>query len=837
MDSIYPSSFESKVGFDRIREHVAGLCLCPLGRRNAQQVQFISDYQTVVRLVDETSEMKTILLMEDGFPVDGYVDATPFLERIKREGTYLDETELVNLRRSLDAIRALLAFFKKGDEPKYPRLTDLAKPVAYFPYVSDRIDAIINKFGKVKDNASPELAQIRSSISSIQNSISKRITSILKSAQSEGIVESDASPSIRDGRIVIPVLAANKRKLKGLVLDESATGKTVFIEPVEVVEMNNELRDLEYQERREVIRILVEFADSIRPYLPDLLLSYEFLGIIDFIRAKALFALNVAGNKPIVNSKAGISLRNAVHPLLMLALKKEGKSVVPLTLELNDKNHLLLISGPNAGGKSVCLKTTGLAQYMLQCGFLPPVTENSEMGIFNKIFIDIGDEQSIENDLSTYSSHLLNMKHFLRYADSKTMVLIDEFGSGTEPVAGGAIAEAILGKLNEAGTFGIITTHYSNLKHFASNSDGIINGAMLFDNVKIEPLFRLEVGKPGSSFAFEIARKIGLPEDLLQVASSKTGDDYVTFEKHLRVISRDKRYWEQKREKIRLTDKRLEEMEQKLASELSALKTKKQEVVQQAKQEAQALLAETNRRIENTIREIREAEAEKERTRELRSNLEQFKEEVKQQLADGASDEEIERKMAQIKDRQKRRDERKAKTGEVDAKPSKKGAPVQDDEDKPLAPGDKVKLAGQDIPGEVVSVGPNTAVVGFGQMLTTVQLDKLQRISSNEYRKSNREVRQPRTSSTYDMHKKRLNFKSDIDIRGYRADDAMLEVQELLDEALMLGISQVRILHGKGNGILRQLIREYLQTLPFVSSFADERVDLGGAGITVVKLD
>jgi DNA mismatch repair protein MutS2 len=830
MAFIYPKNFEEKVGFDKIRGLVSSRCLCSLGVSKVEESAFSSDYEKISRLLAEVDEMKTICLMDDTFPVDNYIDSTPYLLRIKVVGTWLDERELFDLRKSLDSIKALLNFFRRGEEPRYPNLTNLTKNLTYYPYVTDRIDSILNKFGKIKDNASPELARIRSEVSSKQASISKRIQSILKLGQSDGFVESDATPSMRDGRIVIPVAAANKRKIKGFIHDESATGKTVYIEPVEVVELNNEIRELEYAERREVIRILVEFSDSIRPYLDDLLIAYDFLGIIDFIRAKALFAIDVAGAKPILTDKPYLYIRQAKHPLLFIALKREGKEIVPLDIQLQSNERILLISGPNAGGKSVCLKTVGLLQYMMQCGFLPSMLENSEVGIFDKIFIDIGDEQSIENDLSTYSSHLLNMKQFLRNADSKSLILIDEFGAGTEPMVGGAIAESMLQRFCDQGTFGVITTHYTNLKHFASGTQGIVNGAMLFDMNKIQPLFRLEIGKPGSSFAFEIARKIGLPEDVLQSASSKVGEDHVSFEKHLREISRDKRYWEKKRDNIRLTSRKVEEMENKLEQELLAIKGQRKEILTKAKKDAENLLSDTNKQIENTIRVIKESSAHKEKTKEVRSKLDAFKDDFVSKV--DSQDDTIEKKIEQIKEKQKRRDD----------KAREKGQPITNTTPdvpmvKPLEKGDKVKLKDQDIVGEIVEIGPKNAVVAFGNMMTSIDVEKLEGITANEFRKASREVSQPRTGATVDTHKRRLNFKSDIDIRGYRADEAIRATQDLVDEALMLGIGQIRILHGKGNGILRQLIREYLATQPVVKSFADEHIEFGGTGITIVKLD
>lgn len=827
MLNTYPETFEQKVGFDKVRELAMAKCLCPLGAAKVSSVEFLYNYEVVEVLICQVNEMKSICMMENAFPIENYYDLTPSLNKIAKVGTWLDELELQNLKRSLETIKAILSFLKKVTE-KYPHIAELSKNVAYYPYVIERIDSILDKFGKIKDNASPELAKIRSAIASKQGSVSKLVMSILRIAREQGVVEQDVTPSIREGRVVIPVLAANKRKLKGIVHDESSTGKTVFIEPVEVVELNNEIRELEYDERREIIRILVDFADSIRPYLPDLLSAYDFLGTIDFIRAKALFAIEYHGAKPILKSSTGTYLRQAKHPILLKSLKREGKEIVPLDIELNQQNRILLISGPNAGGKSVCLKTFGLLQYMLQCGFLPCALENSEMGIYRNIFIDIGDEQSIENDLSTYSSHLLNMKHFLRNAQKETLVLIDEFGAGTEPMAGGAIAEAILQQLCNIGAFGVITTHYSNLKHFAANTPGIINGAMLFDNAKIEPLFKLEIGKPGSSFAFEIARKIGLPESVLTDAGSKVGEDYITFEKHLREISRDKRYWEKKRDNIRISNKKAEELQDKLEKELDVLKEQRKEILANAKKEAQSILAETNKQIENTIRTIKEANAQKEETKQAREELDTFKKTVEQVAV---NDETLDKKIEQIK----RRQERKQQKGNETKEP-KSSAPVVEDL-KVIGIGDKVKIKGQSMLGEVVSLSSQSASVAFGNMITVVQIDRLEKISSNVFRNANKTLEQPRTGAGFDTFKRRLNFKSDIDIRGYRADEAIEEVQDLIDDALMLSISRVRILHGKGNGILRQVIRDYLKSAPGVKTYADEHIEYGGSGITVVDID
>lgn len=823
---IYPDTFEQKVGFDKVRELTLARCLCELGEQRVRDAGFNTNPDIVFEWIEQTHEMKTICQMEDGFPTDGYIDVTPALRKLNVEGQWLDENELQQLRRSLDTIKQLLAFVKRVSD-KYPAIAKLATGINYYPYVIERIDSILDRYGRIKDNASAKLAEIRASIRAKEASVNKLVQGIMRSAREQGVVEADTQPTVREGRVVIPVAAANKRKLKGIVHDESATGKTVFIEPVEVVELNNEIRELEYEERREIVRILIELADSIRPYLPELLTAYDFMGDIDFIRAKALLAIEFDGVKPILNGNSTvIYLRQARHPILQLSLKREGKRIVPLDIELNLNDRILLISGPNAGGKSVCLKTVGLLQYMLQCGFLPCVLENSEMGIFSKIFIDIGDEQSLENDLSTYSSHLINMKQMLRHADGQSLVLIDEFGAGTEPSAGGAIAEAILQELCNKGTFGVITTHYSNLKHFAANTPGIVNGAMLFDNERIEPLFKLEIGKPGSSFAFEIARKIGLPEKVLDVASQKVGSDYITFEKHLREISRDKRYWEKKRESIRLANKRAEEAEEKLQKELEELEKKRKEIIATAKKEAQELLANVNKQIENTIRTIKETNADKERTREARKELENLKIEIENPETTNAL---IERKMELIKQRQERKARKNQQKETITSKP------VKEDEVKAIEPGDKVKVEGSDMVGEVISISDKSASVAIGGMITVVKANKLKRISTGEYREAAKQ--KPTLNTGFDVYKRRLNFKSDIDVRGYRAEEALEAVQDLIDDALMLGFNRVRILHGKGNGILKQVIRDFLKATPGVKNFSDEHVEFGGAGITVVDLD
>ncbi|MGE5448613.1 MAG: endonuclease MutS2, partial [Bacteroidales bacterium] len=661
-----------------------------------------------------------------------------------------------------------------------------------------------------------------------QSGVSKRLQSILKKAQDDGLVEEDASVSIRDGRAVIPIASAFKRKLNGIVHDESSTGKTSYVEPAEVVELNNQIRELEYAEMREIVRILTVFSNDIRPYLPDLMLAYEFLGRIDFIRAKAIFANELNAIKPYMEDKCQLEWEGAVHPLLMMALRRENRKVVPLNITLTPKKHILLISGPNAGGKSVCLKTVGLLQYMLQCGLLIPVRENSVTGIFDKLFIDIGDEQSIENDLSTYSSHLMNMKFFLKNSNDKTLVLIDEFGTGTEPMLGGAIAESILAQLEQMKTFGVITTHYTNLKHFASSAEGIENAAMMYDSSKMEPLFQLDIGKPGSSFAFEIARKIGLPEHILQSATEKIGVDHINFDKHLRDIVRDKRYWETKRQKIRTVEKSLDTLAEKYETDLGQLDKQRKEILQKARKDAESIINEANKKIENTIREIRETQADKEKTKELRARLIDFKEEVVETT--NTQDEFIEQKIQKLKEKESRRNEKRSTKKEVAPK-------VVEEEPETLKVGDKVLMTGNQNVGEILELNEKNAIVAFGQLRTSVSRDKLEKITNNEAKKLKKTYNQTLPNINKGLSEKRLNFKTEIDVRGMRGEEAIQTIMAFVDDAIMLDFKQLRILHGKGNGILKEMIRNYLKSEPIVKSAHDEHVQFGGAGITVVELD
>lgn len=818
----YPLNFEQKTGFDKIRLLVSDKCLSPLGKERVADMYFLTDYKTIGDKLEQVDEFVRIQQEEEDFPANYFFDVRYSLKRIRPEGTWLDERELFDLKRSLQTIHDIVRFFRPAEEEeiKYPALTALAGDILVFPQLIGKIDAILDKFGKIKDSASPELQIIRREITVTMSNISRSLQSILRSAQSEGVVDKDVTPTMRDGRLMIPVAPAFKRKIKGIVHDESATGKTVFIEPEVVVEANNRIRELEGEEKREIIRILTEFTNLIRPLAPDILQSYEFLADIDFIRAKALFALEVGGIRPIVEDTQQVDWVKAVHPLLYLSLKKQHKEVVPLDITLTPEKRLLIISGPNAGGKSVCLKTVGLLQYMMQCGLLVPMHERSRMGIFENLFIDIGDEQSIENDLSTYSSHLTNMKFFVKNCNEKTILLIDEFGSGTEPQIGGAIAEALLHRFNERNSYGVITTHYQNLKHFAEETPGVVNGAMLYDRHLMQPLFKLAIGNPGSSFAIEIARKIGLPEDVIAEASEKVGQDYINMDKYLQDIVRDKRYWESKRQNIRQREKRLEEVIARYEKDLSEVNSQRKEIVKEAKAEAAQILSEANAKIENTIREIKEAQAEKERTKQVRADLQEFKERIGDKQEE---DDRIARKMAKLKERSERK-KQKQKTS------------VSFNRDV-IEVGDNVRLKGQITPGTVLEVQEKDAVVAFGMIKSTVKLDRLEKVSKGQIKRDIQKSTFISEQTSDQMHEKRLRFKQEIDVRGMRGDEALQTVTYFIDDAIQVGAQQVRILHGTGSGILRQLIREYLRSVPGVRDFHDEHVQFGGAGITVVELE
>lgn len=808
---IYPDNFEYKIEFYKIRQLLSAACLSTLGKEKVEEMQFSTSFDEIQLQLNRTDEFVHILEDEDTFPSDHFYDIRPALKHIRIVGTWIDTPVMFQLKRSLQTINSIVSFLRKEGEsdPVYPNLMSLTDNVVVYPEITKRIDSIIDANGEIKDNASPQLADIRRQLANAINSISKNLQTILRKAQAEGYVDKDVSPSMRDGRLVIPVNPAYKRKIRGIVHDESASGKTVFIEPGEVVEANNRVRELENEERREIIKILAAFTDYLRPYLPDLLESYEFLAQIDFIRAKAKFGLQINAIKPSIENKQQIDWVHAYHPLLYLALSKQQRKVVPLDITLQGENRILIISGPNAGGKSVCLKTVGLLQYMVQCGLMIPVKENSNVGVFDDIFIDIGDEQSIENDLSTYSSHLLNMKFFVKNCNAKSLLLIDEFGSGTEPEIGAAIAEALLERYNAQESFGVITTHYQNLKHFANENKGVVNGAMLYDRHLMQPLFTLSIGNPGSSFAVEIARKIGLPEEVIAHASEKVGSDYINMDKYLQDISRDKRYWSRKRDEIRRESKRLGEVTTNYESNLEDINRQKKEILTKAKEEAKQLLAESNALIENTIREIRESQADKERTMQARKSLSDFKTKLEQ------------------------KEEKTPKPKKNRTKQVRKAIPEQDK----LQAGDFVRLEGQTSAGKVIDVHDKKATVAFGMIKSTIDLNKLERVSKNQIKKDDSNRQFYNQSSSDIIYNKKLDFKQEIDVRGMRVDEALQAVMYYIDDAIQVGVGRVRILHGTGTGALRQVIREYLSTVNGVKNYRDEHVQFGGSGITVIEMD
>ena len=838
---IYPDNFEHKTGFDEIRQMLADRCICPLGVQLVEQMQFQTEFQAVEKALDQTMEFVRILTEGKSFPDQNYHDLREALSRIKVVGTWMDETELLGLWRSLETISGIVDFLgKEENQGLYPNLSELAESVAVFPTITQGISHILTKFGKLKDNASPDLYRIRMDLANTSFSISRILNGILKQAQIDGYVDKDAAPTMRDGRLVLPVAPGLKRKIRGIVHDESASGKTVFIEPEEVVEANNRIRELEADERREVTRILIAFTDSIRPDIPSILESYAFMAQIDFIRAKARLTLDFDGCKPIMERKTVVDWVQAIHPLLKLSLAKHDKTVVPLDIDLDAKNSILLISGPNAGGKSVCLKTVGLLQYMLQCGIPVPMRPNSHAGIFKSIFIDIGDEQSIDDDLSTYSSHLLNMKNMMKNADNRSLIMIDEFGSGTEPNIGGAIAEAVLSRFNRNRVFGIITTHYQNLKHYADDHEGIRNGAMLYDRHLMQPLYILQIGNPGSSFAVEIARKIGLPEDVIEDATQIVGRDYVNADKYLQDIVRDKRYWENKRQNVHQLEKQLDQQIEQHRQELESLQKERKSIIREAKEKADQLIQDSNAMIENTIRTIREAQADKELTRLARQELTEFKEAIDDRQANTEQELKIQRKMERIRQSQERRDQRKRdklKEHTETAAPTP-SAPLNipvSTAKRTFKVGDTVRLAGQTQVGEVIAVNKNDVSVAFGQITTVVKANRLepaQPVKVQDVRTATYVSKQTHD----DIYNRKLAFKPDIDVRGMRGDEAIQTVMHFIDDATLIGMSRVRILHGTGNGILRNLIRQYLHTVPAVKDYHDEHIQFGGHGITVVDI-
>lgn len=841
---IYPKSFEKKIGFDDIRQLLHGHCLSTLGKQMVDEMAPSYKYADVDEWMRQVHEFRKIQQEADDFPLLYFFDLRQSISRLRIEGTHLDEQELFDLKRSLETIAAIASFLNRtgsgaegnsdSDEDfTYPTLHKLVLGVMTFPEIIRDIDRVLDKYGKIKDNASPHLLEIRRELAKAEGSVSRTLNAILKVAQKEGFVEKDAAPTMRDGRLVLPVAPALKRKIKGIVHDESATGRTVFIEPAEVVEANNRIRELEAEERREIVKILTDLAKSMRPHADGMAHSYTLLANIDFIRAKAELANATGAIEPEIMPQPYIDWIHAVHPLLDISLRKQGKKVVPLDIMLVPEKRMLIISGPNAGGKSVCLKTVGLLQYMLQCGLPVPIGDRSKAGIFRNIMIDIGDEQSIENDLSTYSSHLLNMKMMMRYADKSTLILIDEFGTGTEPQIGGAIAESVLTQLWGHKAWGVITTHYQNLKHFAENHKGVANGAMLYDRHEMRPLFQLEIGRPGSSFAIEIARKIGLPEDVIAMASEIVGNDYIQSDKYLQDIVRDKRYWEGKRQTIHQQEKNLEQTIAQYEEEIAKLHENRRQILEKARQKAEEMLAESNRRIENTIKEIRESQAEKEQTRKLREQLSDFKQDV-QEADDSSADEFVSKKIRQIQERKQRKEKRKRE--KQNSAPKITSVTPKEKDKEQIAVGDTVRIKGLTTVGQVENIQGAMATVVFGGMRTKMRTERLehaqppQKTEAPAYTSVSRQTREA-------IDNRKLNFKQDLDVRGMRGDEAITAVTYFIDDAILLGMSRVRILHGTGSGILRQLIRQYLSTVLPVKNYRDEHVQFGGAGITVVDLE
>ena len=825
-------TLEEKIGFNEVRAMLHGYCLSPLGHERVDAMQFQTNHETITTLHLQLAEIGFILQTSTELPDQDFFDLRPDIHRIHIEGTYLEEQTLWELLRTLRTLHGWVAIARET-----PALEKLAEGVFTFLTVARRLEQILDKFGHIKDEASKELLSIRHELKRAEGSVSRTLTSILKSAQAEGLVEKDVTPAIRDGRLVIPVAPALKRRIKGIIHDESATGKTVFIEPAEVVEANNRIRELEGEEKREVIRILREFTEQLRPNIKELLRGFEFLADIEFLLAKHHLTKSIAGLSPEIYSTPLIDWYDARHPLLEAKLRKQDSKIVPLTIALTKRQRILIISGPNAGGKSVCLKTVGLLQYMLQCGLPVPMADGSRAGIFQQIFIDIGDEQSIEDDLSTYSSHLLNMKRMMAGCTPSSLLLIDEFGGGTEPTIGGAIAEAVLKRFVEKGAFGVITTHYQNLKHFAEDTPGVVNGAMLYDRQKMAALFQLQIGNPGSSFAVEIARKIGIPEDVIADATELVGREYVNADKYLLDITRDKRYWEGKRQTIHSQEKQMVQTIEQYEKEIDELRTKRKEIIREAKAEADKIIAAANAQIENTIREIKEAQADKERTRSARQQLQTFREEVGQ-MSQEELDAYVEKKRQQIEARRQRHKERLAAKQKASSEEIKneKSKIKKDSFEEALSVGAFVRIKGQTSVGTITAIEGKQATVTFGVMRTLVDLKRLEQATKPSPSEETGGSHSFLTRQTQDsIRQKHLDFKQEIDVRGMRADEALRAVTYFIDDALLVNVSRVRILHGTGTGALRQVIRQYLATVPGVVRAHDEHVQFGGAGITVVE--
>lgn len=852
---LYPHNFEFKIGFSSIREELLGYCSSALGQSIIQNIEATNDYALIVKSLSEIREMINLISSASVLPSLQLVDCRQLLHELRPGGSFLEEEALVDLRHMLISLHDLHKFFTEtsteGDRQDeslsyvYPSLSKLYFDAPTFPKIEQALTSLLDTEGKIKDTASKELRRIRQELRDCERSLSGMLARIVSNARKEGWIDLDVQPAMRDGRLVIPVQPQHKRRIKGIVHDESATGKTVYIEPVEMVEANNRIRELEGEERREIIRILIEIANKLRPNITHLLRAYELLAYTDAILAKARWARTYEAISPAIVDSPHLEWYSARHPLLMHSLKAQGREVIPLDIKLTeDEGRLLIISGPNAGGKSVCLKTVGLLQYMVQCGLPIPIGETSTVGIFNHFFIDIGDEQSLEDDLSTYSSHLKNMKHFDRYSDDKTLILIDEFGGGTEPTIGGAIAQALLHRFNVSRAYGVITTHYQNLKNFAEDTDGLINGAMLYDRHEMRPLFKLSIGRPGSSFAIEIARKIGLPEDVIAEVSEIVGSEYIDMDKFLQDIIRDKRYWETKRQSIRKEERTLQEAAARYTIEAEETEKQRRAILAEARQEARKIVDEANGRIERTIKEIREAEAEREITLGIRQSLKVYQEELEEEIViDTKAREKAQREVEKLLRRRERK-QKGEKSGQSEAEVAQhfrvatKLAKREEQKDTTFKVGDYVRLDGQKTVASIISLNARDATIALGMIKMTVTLDKLRPVSDKEVTRVQSQQKSSSSSSSKSVidqiHDKRLHFKQDIDLRGMRVGKGVEAVRYYIDDAIQLGISRVRILHGTGTGALKQAIREYLKTVRGVKRVADEHVDFGGAGITIV---
>lgn len=816
------SRLEAKLGFDKIRKAVSDRCLTEYAAERVSSEEFSTNPNTISKRLLLTDEMRLIMMFEENFPTTGYIDAIPFLEPLQKEGSSIDPLSLAKLKTLSDTTRRVIHFFGSVKDGVYPNLKHLSAPVRTFPEVQRRLENILDKYGEIKDSASDALFEIRRDIRAKEASVSKRAAAILRKAQEDGIVDEDATVNIRDGKYLIPVASSAKRKISGFVFGESSTGKTSFVEPTEIIELENDIIELRYAETREIQKILYEFTEFLRPYIPDIMAGAAFLGELDFLMAKAQTSLDFIAGMPVISHDGSLSLRKARHPLLEKALKREGKEMVPLTINLNGSKRILLISGPNAGGKSVCLKTAGLLQYMFQWGMLIPTSETSELPVVDRIMVSIGDDQNLENDLSTYSSFLSDMRDMLTAADEKTLVLIDEFGSGTEPAAGGAIAEAILSEFDRRGVYGVITTHYTNLKLYAASADThVTNGAMMYDSSRISPMFKLEIGLPGNSFAFELARKMRLPESIVKDAEIRAGEEFVGIERNLRKIARNRRALDEKLQKVKKTDKTLEGLTEQYQKELEDIKSQKKAILDEARREAEGIVKGAGKQVEKTIRDIKTAQAEKQQTKAAREELQGFLGALEQRRSrqQKARDEYIDKKITQLGKRNKGRE-----------------TPAEQHKSEPLKVGEKVRVLQNGLVGEISKVSAKNVTVIIGSISSTMSSDKVERISSNEFRETARKVFRPVEQKVDSgITSRKLNFKTELDIRGERLSDAMNIVTRYIDDAMMLNVGTVRIIHGKGTGVLHEEIQKYLKTIPGVTA-RDEDIRNGGSGVTIVEM-